>query len=103
MPKHVEGQSPRGGKRSLEKVSEGLFEKVRGSAVWWVRCKDRRGRMRIRKIGGKAVARVFLKAWRLRERALMLQAAGRVATPLKCPVPARRENQNWILTAHAVS
>jgi len=56
----------------MKKVRDGIFERVRGSGVWWVRLRDCKGRLRVREVGDKAIAQAYLKLWRLRERALRL-------------------------------
>jgi hypothetical protein len=53
-----------------------VFEKVPGSGIWWVRCTDRNGKKHIRKVGRKITVKAYLKAWRLRERALRIMDQG---------------------------
>ena len=48
----------------MKKNPKGIFEKVQGSAIWWIRYADATGRIRREKIGTKSAA---IKLYRKRK------------------------------------
>src|SRR5437868_5800280 len=58
------GRSSAQGGRKMKKNPKGIFEKVPGSDIWWVRYADASGRIRREKIGTKSAA---IKLYRKRK------------------------------------
>jgi hypothetical protein len=52
----VEYQSAKAGRKKAVKKLRGIFEKVRGSEIWWVRYHGAHGRLRRQKAGTKGMA-----------------------------------------------